>query len=69
MTEGPENKIGLNLEAVRCPECDELMPKIKVPENIQQLMWGGWVCPKCGCRMDKWGKPLEMKRPNKPFGV
>lgn len=69
MTEGTENKIGLNLETVRCPECDELMPKIKVPENIQQLMWGGWACPKCGCRMDKWGKPLEMKRPNKPFGV
>jgi|GEM_PF-991930 len=69
MTDGSENKAGLNLEGVRCPECDELMPALRVPESLHQLMWGGWACPKCGCRMDKWGKALSMKRPHKPFGV
>ena len=59
MAEKPENKSGIDLETVYCPECNEAMPKLRVPDDLHQLMWGGWACPKCGCRMDKWGKPLE----------
>jgi ssDNA-binding Zn-finger/Zn-ribbon topoisomerase 1 len=52
-----EGKWGINLDAVDCPDCKERMPnKVRVPDNLHQLMWGGWTCPKCGCRMDKWGK-------------
>ncbi len=64
-----ENKYGIDLGTVRCPECDEPLPALRVPDSLHQLMWGGWTCPKCGCRMDKWGKPVDIKRPHKPFGV
>lgn len=50
---------GINLEAVHCPQCGERMPAIRVPESMFQLLWGGWSCPACGCKMDKWGKAIE----------
>ena len=53
-----ESKWGINLESVRCPACEEQMPVLRVPDSLHQLMWGGWTCPKCDCRMDKWGKAL-----------
>lgn len=53
-----DGKWGINLDTVHCPECKERMPMLRVPDNLHQLMWGGWRCPKCGCQMDKWGKPL-----------
>jgi C4-type Zn-finger protein len=53
------NKYKINLNEIRCPKCDEQMPLVRVPENIQELMWGGWTCPKCGCKMDKFGKSID----------
>lgn len=53
-----ESKWGLNIESVTCPQCKNGMPKVRVPEDLHQLMWGGWTCPECGCRMDKWGNPM-----------
>lgn len=50
------SKWGLNFETVNCPQCEKLMLKIRIPENLHQLIWGGWTCPACGCKMDKWGK-------------
>lgn len=58
------NKWGINLEEVRCPGCNEPMPQVRIPDTLHQLMWGGWTCPKCGCRMDKWGKRI-MENPEK----
>ena len=55
---------GINLRKVHCPQCNERMPAIRVPDNLQQLLWGGWTCPSCGCRMDKWGEPLQDDRPD-----
>ncbi|MFO0810402.1 MAG: hypothetical protein U0746_17395 [Gemmataceae bacterium] len=49
-------KLPINLETVHCPECHERMPFFRLPETLRQLMWGGWTCPKCGCRMDRWGR-------------
>ena len=51
--------LGLNLESVHCPGCQERMPAIRLPKDLQQLMWGGWTCPGCKTRMDKWGQPLK----------
>lgn len=53
------NDWGINLEKVRCPKCHEQMPSLRIPDGLHQLMWGGWTCPQCGLKMDKWGKPLE----------
>jgi predicted RNA-binding Zn-ribbon protein involved in translation (DUF1610 family) len=56
---GEGHQWGINLDSVRCPKCGQQMPGIRVPENLHQLLWGGWSCPQCGCRMDKWGKAIE----------
>lgn len=53
-----KGKWGTNLEAVDCPDCKKRMPGLRAPDNLHQLMWGGWTCPNCGCRMDKWGKAI-----------
>lgn len=52
-------KVGLNLEEVHCPQCGRQMPALRIPDGLQQLLWGGWTCPACGCRMDKWGKAVD----------
>lgn len=53
-----ESKWGIDLEVVNCPKCNEKMPAIRIPKDIQQLMWGGWTCPNCDCKMDKHGKRI-----------
>ncbi len=55
------SKRGINLEAVQCPACGERMPAIRLPKDLHQMMWGGWTCPKCECRMDKWGKGRDTE--------
>lgn len=52
-------RVGINLEAVDCPQCGERMPFIRIPDSMFQLLWGGWTCPSCGCKMDKWGKAID----------
>jgi len=52
------SKWGLNLESVTCPQCENKIPMARTPGNVQQLLWGGWNCPECGCKVDKWGKPI-----------
>jgi len=56
-----ENDLHVNLEKVICPKCGEQLPALRVPKDMHELMWGGWTCPKCGCRMDKWGKEISEK--------
>jgi hypothetical protein len=55
----PENRLGINLEAVSCPQCSERMPFIRTPDSVSQLLWGGWTCPACGCKMDTGGKAID----------
>lgn len=38
-----------------CPRCGTSMPAIRRPASIAEAMWGGWTCPKCGCKVDKYG--------------
>ena len=42
-----------------CPECKMVMPRVRIPINLHQLLWGGWICPNCGCKMDRKGKMLR----------
>jgi len=62
MTGSFKRKWGINLETVYCPDCKQQMPMLRIPDSVHQLMWGGWTCPNCGCRMDKWGAPLSAPR-------
>jgi len=54
----PRGKWGINLSRVRCPRCGTAMPLVRKPTSGQQMMWGGYTCPKCGCEMDKYGKEI-----------
>ena len=59
MTDDTGSKWGINLETVSCPGCGGRMPALRLPDTLHQLMWGGWTCPTCETRMDKWGNAIE----------
>jgi hypothetical protein len=39
-----------------CQRCGEKLPMIRKPTSSEETLWGGWTCPKCGCKVDKYGK-------------
>jgi hypothetical protein len=50
------SKWGINLDQVNCPRCGIKQPRRRTPRSLHEAMWGGWTCPQCGTKMDKWGK-------------
>jgi len=58
MSNSDSSKMDVNLNKVICPSCKNRMPAIRIPKDLQQLMWGGWSCPKCDYKMDKHGKEI-----------
>ena len=50
------NRLGVNVREVHCPECNAAMPAVRKPASLSQALWGGWTCPQCGTKMDKWGR-------------
>ena len=57
-----KNGWGINLEPVNCPACGSPMPQLRQPKSLGQRLWGGWTCGKCGCEIDKWGRPITPTR-------
>jgi hypothetical protein len=53
-----KNRWGINLEAVNCPRCKQVMPQVRTPRSTSEAMWGGGTCARCGCQMDKWGREV-----------
>jgi hypothetical protein len=41
---------------VNCPRCGARLPMIRRPKSASEMMWGGWTCANCGCKVDKYGK-------------
>ncbi len=39
-----------------CPKCGAPLPAVRKPTDLQEMLWGGWTCEKCGFKMDKWGR-------------
>jgi hypothetical protein len=50
---------GINLGSVHCPNCVTPMSARRRPMFRSQMLWGGWVCPHCGTKMDKWGRNVS----------
>ena len=56
---------GINLEAlkpgtkIKCPECGSELPKFRRPENMRQLLWGGFTSKNCGREYDKWLRQIH----------
>jgi hypothetical protein len=46
---------GINLRPLVCPRCQTPLPRVRVPGDGREAMWGGSTCA-CGCRLDKWGR-------------
>lgn len=42
----------------KCPRCGTALPMIRKPTSAEQMMWGGWTCPHCGCKVDKYGREI-----------
>jgi hypothetical protein len=52
---------GINTKSARCLQCDKPAPVVRVPKNLNQMLWGGWTCSECGYELDKWGEPVEKQ--------
>jgi hypothetical protein len=44
---------------VHCPNCVTPMSARRRPVFGSQTLFGGWVCPHCGTKMDKWGRDVS----------
>ena len=49
----------INFKTVNCPKCKEPQPKIRKPQGMNEILWGGWTCKLCGCKMNKYGKERD----------
>jgi hypothetical protein len=47
-----------SMRGVNCPRCGTRLPVIRRPATKEQMMWGGWTCPQCGCKVDKYGREI-----------
>jgi hypothetical protein len=50
--------IGLLLPQRHCPECNFAFPKMG-RKYARPGFAGGWICPKCGCEVDRRGKKVR----------
>jgi hypothetical protein len=50
--------IGLLIPAKTCPDCKKKLPKFRKPSSLKQAAYGGWVCPHCGCEIDRKGNKI-----------
>jgi hypothetical protein len=50
---------GVNLKSVHCPSCATPMSARRQPVFKSQMLLGGWMCPHCGTKMDKWGRNVS----------
>ncbi len=49
--------LGIGIFRVRCPACKTPQSMFRKPESMHDLLFGGYHCKHCGCRIDKYGRP------------
>jgi hypothetical protein len=50
-----------------CPECKAPLPKVVIGKgNKPGLTFQGWICPKCGCEVDRMGNKIGQSHTKKP---
>lgn len=42
---------------VICAVCEAPQPRVRIPKNYRQLMYGGMTCAKCGTELTSFGQP------------
>jgi hypothetical protein len=53
-----KNRWGINLDSRSCPRCKALIPQVRKPQSLKQVLWGGSTCEQCGTESDKWGREV-----------
>ncbi|MES2650913.1 MAG: hypothetical protein V4663_04195 [Bacteroidota bacterium] len=53
------SKFGINLSTVYCPVCQTKQPQIRIPKNINQILYGGNTCTNCKTELDKYGNIIK----------
>lgn len=54
-----KNRWGINCNPVTCPRCGVLLPLRQAGRpTLNQALWGGKTCRRCGTQVDKWGREL-----------
>ena len=56
-----KTKWGINFKRVTCPRCNEKADAIRIPQNRQQALWGGFTCKNCSIEIDKWGREIKTE--------
>jgi hypothetical protein len=41
---------------VKCEKCGAEQPKVRPPETLEQMMWGGYTCKTCGSQINARGR-------------
>jgi len=54
-----KTKWGINTKPTFCSKCNTIITRIRQPQNMQQVLWGGATCSSCGIEVDKWGRELN----------
>jgi hypothetical protein len=52
-------RTGIGLFGAVCPRCAEPLPFVRKASSFREVLWGGWTCQKCGCKVDKHGKERD----------
>jgi hypothetical protein len=48
---------------VYCPNCKAKMPMFRKPDSLDQSLWGGWTCQRCGFKIDRDGNAVQIIKP------
>ena len=51
-----QGRFGMGKLKANCPRCGTPLPMIRKPASRDEKLWGGWTCPNCGCKVDRYGK-------------
>jgi RNase P subunit RPR2 len=54
-----KSKLGINLKRVYCPVCGTKQSIVRMPESVDQALYGGTTCPKCHANLDKYGEVIK----------
>ena len=55
---------GLLQPSRHCPECDTALPKFG-RKHARPGSGGGWICPGCGCEIDRKGRRVRRGKGRK----
>ncbi len=51
-----QGRFGIGKLRAKCPRCATPLNAVRKPSSMDEALWGGWTCPNCGCKVDRYGK-------------